>query len=95
VFFVVLRDNVIPRAQWPAAMLGAHLDWATDTFASGELLLSGPANGNTGGIYLLEAKDTENAWAILARDPVNTNGYCTYRLMDWDIQRGKDKLTRT
>jgi uncharacterized protein YciI len=91
-YFIVLRENSIPRLQWPSEILAAHLSWAQETFASGTLRLSGPANESQGGAYLIEAANAQTAREILDRDPINTEGYCTYRLVDWNIQRGKEIL---
>lgn len=91
-YFIVLRENLVPRPQWPANILAAHLAWAGEAFAKGGLRLSGPADGDRMGVYLLEAESEAAARDILDRDPVNTDGYCACRLIEWNIQRGKDIL---
>ena len=81
-YFIVLRNNEIPRAQWAPETLAAHLAWAKESFESGALRMSGPADEGRGGAYIIEAETVEAARAILDRDPINVNGCCTYSLVE-------------
>jgi len=88
-FYIVLRQNLTPRAQWREDVLAEHLEWARRTSEAGDLVLSGPADDKKMGIYLLRAPDVHAARAIAEGDPIIAGGYCSYELLDWDIQRGR------
>ncbi len=91
-FYIVLRQNQTPRAQWREEVLAEHLEWARRSSDAGDLVLSGPADDKKMGIYLLRAPDVSAARAVAERDPVIAGGYCSYQLLDWDIQRGRALL---
>ena len=92
-FYIVLRRNLRPRADWPADLLKAHLAWADREYKAKTLILSGPADNKSGGIYLIKADDLTAAKLVAERDPIIGGGYCTYDIHDWDIQRGVGLLT--
>jgi uncharacterized protein YciI len=91
-FYLILRENLQPRSAWPADLLKSHLAWADREVAEGGLVFSGPADGKTKGVYLLKASDLLQACAIADRDPIISGGYCNYKILDWDIQRGVERL---
>jgi len=91
-YYIVLRRNLTPRSQWRDDVLQAHLEWAKVSAECGDLIFSGPASNKSMGIYLLRASSEASARKIAERDPVISNGYCSYQLRDWDIQLGKHLL---
>lgn len=92
-FYIVLRKNLQPRTAWPGDLLKAHLAWADREYQARNLILSGPADGKSGGIYLIKADDLHTAKSVAERDPIIGGGFCTYDIIDWDIQRGVGLLT--
>jgi uncharacterized protein YciI len=93
-FYIVIRKNLRPRAEWPPGVLGSHLTWADAEQGNGRLLLSGPALDGEGGIYLLRAEDRTEAETITSGDPAISSGCSSYELHEWDIKRGLDRFTR-
>jgi len=91
-FYIVLRQNLTPRAQWRNEALAERLVWAQQSADAGDLVLSGPAADKKMGIYLLRADDVSAARAITDRDPIIAGSYCTYELLDWNVQRGRSLL---
>ena len=91
-FYIVLRQNLRPRSEWPADLLKAHLAWADQEYQARSLILSGPADNKSGGIYLIKSDDLNAAKSIADRDPIISGGFCSYHIHDWDIQRGADLL---
>ena len=91
-YYIILRQNLTPRAKWRDDVLQAHLEWAKRSAECGDLIFSGPAADKSMGIYLLRASTEAGAREIAERDPVISNGYCSYQLHDWDIQRGENLL---
>ena len=91
-FYIVLRQNLKSRAEWPLELLQDHLKWADTECASGSLVLSGPGNAKSMGIYLIKAADLQAARTVTERDPIIHRGFCTYDIYDWDIQRGAKLL---
>lgn len=85
-WFLCQRRNLVARDQWTVS-LDEHLAWMKRQHEAGGILLSGPAQGRTLGMYLIRAASREQADEIAAGDPFTAAGHCAYELMDWEIHQ--------
>ena len=89
-FYVVVRKNLKPRADWPPQVMDGHLQWAGVEDGNGRLIVSGPILDGSGGIYLIRAASRAEADKVTRDDPAISSGCCSYELHEWDIKRGRD-----
>jgi len=85
-WFLCQRRNLAPRDQWTVS-LDEHLAWMKRQHDAGSIVLSGPAQGRSLGMYLIRADSRDEAEQIAAGDPFTAAGHCAYELIDWDIHQ--------
>lgn len=85
-WFLCLRRNVRPRDE-RRTTLGEHLSWMREQHESGRILMSGPGEDRSLGIYLIRAPSRPEADAVAAADPFTVSGDCNYELIHWDVQQ--------
>ncbi|KAA9159336.1 hypothetical protein FPZ12_020760 [Amycolatopsis acidicola] len=70
------RDTVRPR----------HKDFLAQLHSSGRLRVSGPVDGGTGALLILEGESAEEISAVLDDDPFRTHGLIGERTVrEWSI----------
>jgi uncharacterized protein YciI len=90
--FVALREPA--NVELMGSLLEAHLRWAVEAEARGELFASGPftapgaAPGVLGGMSIVRASGPDEARAILARDPFVAQGAVRIDLRQWLLMEG-------
>lgn len=62
----------------------AHQAFLADLRREGTLLMNGPFADKTGGAYVLQAEDLEQARAIADRDPLHVEGCSDLTVWEWN-----------
>lgn len=79
--------------------LPAHLEYIGGLEAKGSLVLAGPLSDETGremqamGMIVVRAENFEDAYALIAGDPMHQTGARTFTLRKWLINEGGFSLT--
>jgi len=63
----------------------AHHAFLDALRAEGTLLMNGPFADKTGGAYVLQADDLEQATAIAHRDPLHVEGCSDLTVWEWNV----------
>lgn len=76
---VAIRDEVRP----------SHRDYLRDLNAQGVVRASGPVDGGTGALIIIEAGSADDALTILDTDPFEVRGVIAERsVRQWDVVIG-------
>ena len=59
--------------------------WMREQHEAGRIVMSGPGESRSLGIYLIRAASREDAQAVAAADPFTVAGDCTFDLLHWDV----------
>jgi caffeoyl-CoA O-methyltransferase len=86
VWYLIIRRDVQPRAQWTAA-LDEHLAWMREQHFAGRVLFSGPTVDIRTGIYVISASSRAEAERIAGDDPFTRAGHCSFDLYEWDVRQ--------
>jgi uncharacterized protein YciI len=85
-WFLCQRRNVRPREQ-RTVTLNEHFVWMKQQHEAGNIVISGPAQNRSLGMYLIRAGSREEAEAIASGDPFTVAGDCSFDLIDWEIHQ--------
>ncbi|WP_036591384.1 YciI family protein [Oceanospirillum maris] len=70
--------------QFQQSVVDAHKQFLTQLKADGVLELAGPFTDESGGAYVISAKDLEEAQAIAFNDPVHDSGSSEVSVYEWN-----------
>ena len=85
-WYLVLSRRLHPNE----AMLDytpAHRDWLDAQHRAGRLLFSGPTTDGSHGIYIVLAKDLEQARQVAGEDPYHVHGVREMNVLEWRAHR--------
>lgn len=85
-WFLCMRKNLRPREERRVS-LAEHFVWMKEQHESGRILISGPGEDRTLGIYLIRAGSRAEAETVAAGDPYTVAGDCTFDLIHWNIHQ--------
>jgi uncharacterized protein YciI len=85
-WFLCMRSNVRSRSERQAT-LADHFVWMQEQHERGHVVMSGPADNKSLGMYLIRADSRAQAEAVAAGDPYTAAGDCTFRIIDWEIHQ--------
>jgi hypothetical protein len=82
-YFVVMLE-AIPGVEPTQSQRQSHLDHLASLKARGILFASGRFKDGSGGLYILEAKNIEEAKSIVESDPYVKFGLRKFTVKEWD-----------
>ena len=85
-WYLVLRRDVRPRAEW-ALGLDDRLRWMRAQHAAGAILFSGPSRDRRYGIYVVRAGSLAEAEAVARGDPFTAAGYTAFEIIEWEVHQ--------
>lgn len=71
-----------------------HRQWLDDQHKAGRLLFSGPTTDGAFGVYVLLAKNLDEAKAVAGADPHHERGIRQMEVLEWRVHRAF-RLDRT
>lgn len=77
---------VMRRPQYDPAVVKPHQDFLAELRQQGRLQLAGPFADGSGGAYLLEAKDLDEACSIAHSDPTHVSGGWEITVHEWQAR---------
>ncbi len=83
------------------AVRAEHFAYVKSLEAAGKLMLAGPfldetsGNPNGYGLFILRVENRADAEAIMKDEPFTSQGFRTYRLVQWRINEGSLNLSIT
>jgi uncharacterized protein len=64
-----------------------HRQWLDDQHKAGRLLFSGPTTDGAFGVYVMLAKNLDEAKALAANDPHHERGIRKMEVLEWRVHR--------
>ncbi|MGD1936076.1 MAG: YciI family protein [Cyanophyceae cyanobacterium] len=81
-WFVKIESGTVRKSEFDRHV-PAHLAYVKDLIAKGHQAQTGYWEHEEGGLLIFQAKDLEEARAIVAADPLVQNNCVTYELHQW------------
>ena len=85
-WYLATRRMTQPPASWND-LLPAHLAWLKDRHDEGSIILSGPSDDASPGIYVMRAPDLDNATRIARSDPLLCSSGATVQVISWQVHQ--------
>ncbi|EPD67171.1 MULTISPECIES: YciI family protein [Streptomyces] len=76
------------------ALLPEHVAWLDEQYGKGVFLASGRKEPRDGGVILAVAENRARIEEIVAGDPFNVAGVCTYRVTEFRATKTAPELER-
>ncbi|NJN31401.1 MAG: hypothetical protein HC824_13985 [Synechococcales cyanobacterium RM1_1_8] len=83
-WFVKIEQGIVDRATFDR-YVPAHKAYVQQLIAAGHQAKSGYWAEHGGGMLLFEAPSLDEAYRLIAQDPLIQNGCVTYQLHEWRI----------
>jgi uncharacterized protein YciI len=83
-WFVKIEEGIVDKTTFDQH-IPAHKEFVRHLIVQGHRAKTGYWECQGGGMLLFEASSMEEAAAIVAQDPLITNGCVTYKLYEWRI----------
>ena len=90
-WYLTLRHDLVPRDK-RVSKAEDHLAWMRERHRTGDILFSGPSSapGESGkrlGIYVIRAKNLEEATRIARSDPHTVAGDTDCEIIEWEVHQ--------
>ena len=77
---------VIRKPNFQSAIMDAHRSFLENLKRNDQLVFSGGFTDKTGGAYVINAQNREEATAIAYTDPLHTSGSSKITIHEWDVR---------
>lgn len=85
-WYLIMRRNIQPPEERTVS-LDEHLAWMRQQHEAGCVVFSGPSVDHSLGIYVVRAASRSDAEGIASADPFTAAGFCTFDLIEWQVDQ--------